>query len=47
MNYFNFYLNKMLELSSRFININIIFVMIIIYKITNRLLLFVINFGKL
>ena len=47
MNYFNFYLKKMLELSSRFMYISIIFVIININKITNRLLLFVIIFGKL
>jgi len=47
MSYFNFNCIKMLELCSRFIHINIIFIIIYINKITNRLLLFVINFGKL
>ena len=47
MNYFNLNVNKMLELCSRFVYINIIFVISYINKITNRLLLFVINFGKL
>ncbi len=36
MNYFNFYPKKMLELSSKFIYINIIFVIIYINKFSNR-----------
>ena len=47
MNYFNLNVHKMLELCSRFIHISIIFVISYINKITNTLLLFVINFGKL
>ena len=47
MNYFNFLTKKMLELCSRYLLINILFIYLILYKITNSLLLYVISFGKL